>query len=64
EFIVEKITAKRFLHGRPQVLIKWVGYPAEESTWEPMENVGNCMSLLADFEAELFLRTLMSNNQE
>ncbi|KAH8308704.1 hypothetical protein KR059_000906, partial [Drosophila kikkawai] len=56
EYIVEKITGKRYWNGRPQVQIKWQGYPPEENTWEPMENIGNCMVLLADFEAELFKR--------
>ncbi|KAH8250751.1 hypothetical protein KR038_007457, partial [Drosophila bunnanda] len=56
EFIVEKITGKRYWNGRPQVQIKWKGYPPEENTWEPMENIGNCMVLLADFEAELYKR--------
>lgn len=56
EYLVEKITGKRYWNGRPQVLVKWEGYPPEESTWEPMENIGNCMVLLADFEAELFKR--------
>ncbi|KAH8253974.1 hypothetical protein KR032_007885, partial [Drosophila birchii] len=56
EFLVEKITGKRYWNGRPQVQIKWQGYPPEENTWEPMENIGNCMVLLADFEAELYKR--------
>ncbi|XP_020817192.1 chromo domain-containing protein cec-1-like [Drosophila serrata] len=54
EFLVEKITGKRYLNGRPQVQIKWKGYPPEENTWEPIENIGNCMVLLGDFEEELF----------
>jgi len=50
---VEKIVGKRFHHGRPQVLVKWVGFPDEEISWEPMENVANAIGLLCDFEAEL-----------
>ncbi|EDW72015.2 heterochromatin protein 1D [Drosophila willistoni] len=53
EYTVEKIIGKRFWNGRPQLLIKWFGYPEEESTWEPQENMGNCIELLTDFEAEL-----------
>ncbi|XP_068145474.1 chromo domain-containing protein rhino-like isoform X2 [Drosophila tropicalis] len=53
EYIVEKIMGKRFWNGRPQLLIKWFGYPDEESTWEPQENMGNCIELLTDFEVEL-----------
>nr|AAY34023.1 rhino [Drosophila simulans] len=56
EFVVEKIQGKRFVNGRPQVLVKWHGFPDESNTWEPMENVGNCMQLVSDFESELFRR--------
>ncbi|XP_064543201.1 chromo domain-containing protein rhino-like [Drosophila montana] len=52
---VEKILKKRYVNGRAQLLLKWQGYSMEESTWEPIENLtGDCMRMLADFEAELF----------
>ncbi|XP_043947761.1 chromo domain-containing protein cec-1 isoform X2 [Drosophila biarmipes] len=54
EYVVEKILGKRFYHGRPQVLVKWVGLPDEDNSWEPMENVANAMRLLCDFEAERY----------
>ncbi|XP_052839551.1 chromobox protein homolog hpl-1 [Drosophila gunungcola] len=56
--LVEKFIGKRFLRGRAQYLAKWEGYPEEESTWEPMENLGNCATLVADYEAELFKRNM------
>jgi len=56
-FVVEKFIGKRFLRGRPQYLAKWEGFTEEESTWEPLENLANCMTLVADFEAELFQRS-------
>ncbi|KQS62036.1 chromo domain-containing protein cec-1 [Drosophila erecta] len=56
EYKVEKILGKRFINGRPQYLVKWADFPHEDNTWEPMENVGNCMQLVCDFEAELFRR--------
>ncbi|XP_043642839.1 chromo domain-containing protein cec-1 [Drosophila teissieri] len=56
EYKVEKIVGKRFINGRPQFLVKWEDFPHEDNTWEPMENVGNCMQLVCDFEAELFRR--------
>lgn len=31
-------------------LVKWKGYPAEENTWEPKKNLGNCRNLIRDFE--------------
>nr|AAY33997.1 rhino [Drosophila melanogaster] len=54
EYVVEKILGKRFVNGRPQVLVKWSGFPNENNTWEPLENVGNCMKLVSDFESEVF----------
>ncbi|KRK00068.1 putative uncharacterized protein DDB_G0277255 [Drosophila yakuba] len=57
EYKVEKIVGKRFFNGRPQFLVKWEDFPQEDNTWEPMENVGNCMQLVCEFETELFRRT-------
>jgi len=42
EYIVEKIVGKSFLDGRPQVLVKWQGYPIEQSTWEPRHALFLC----------------------
>ncbi|XP_043642841.1 chromobox protein homolog 1 [Drosophila teissieri] len=64
EFTVEKFTGKRYLRGRPQYLTKWEGYPLEQSTWEPLENLGNCMTLVADFEAELFKQNQDKKNTQ
>nr|AAY55532.1 IP03643p [Drosophila melanogaster] len=46
EYIVEKFLGKRYLRGRPQYLTKWEGYPIEQCTWEPLENLGKCMTLI------------------
>nr|AAY34008.1 rhino [Drosophila paralutea] len=54
KFEVEKIIGKRFVQGWPQVLVKWKGFPDENNSWEPMENVGNAMLLLCAFEAECY----------
>jgi Chromo (CHRromatin Organisation MOdifier) domain len=50
EWEVEKILAKRYRYNKPQYLIKWRGYPAENNSWEPKENLGNASSLLQVFE--------------
>jgi hypothetical protein len=30
-------------------LVKWVGYPASESTWEPVDALAGCDELVAEF---------------
>lgn len=43
---------------QPHYLIKYKGYPDEENTWEPTENL-NCTRLIRKFEKEL----LQTNTQ-
>nr|NP_611240.1 oxpecker [Drosophila melanogaster]AAF57821.1 oxpecker [Drosophila melanogaster] len=64
EYIVEKFLGKRYLRGRPQYLTKWEGYPIEQCTWEPLENLGKCMTLIADYEAELFQQSREKKNDQ
>jgi len=47
---VEKILDKSFSNGKIKYLIKWVGYPKEESTWEPLENLSNILEMITDYE--------------
>ncbi|KAG6456977.1 hypothetical protein O3G_MSEX010046 [Manduca sexta] len=55
EYVVEKILAKRFNPRRKQYeyLLKWEGYPHEQNTWEPIENMETCKHLLEAFEKQL-----------
>ncbi|XP_045497960.1 uncharacterized protein LOC123696020 isoform X2 [Colias croceus] len=55
EFVVEKILAKRFNPRRKhyEYLLKWEGYPHEQNTWEPVENMETCKHLLEAFEKQL-----------
>ena len=42
EYIAENILGARYSPDPlrvPQLLVKWAGYPVEESTWEPVANV-------------------------
>eukprot|EP01133_Synstelium_polycarpum_P004030 gene4030-4667_t len=53
EYIVESILSKRFNKtGDIEYLIKWAGYPRDESTWEPMEHC-NCHEIIRKFERKL-----------
>ena len=35
-YAIDKIIEEEVLDGKPHYLIKWVGYAATESTWEPI----------------------------
>ncbi|KAJ1372861.1 Chromobox protein 5 [Parelaphostrongylus tenuis] len=49
-YVVESIINKRKnKEGRIEYLVKWQGFPLEESTWEPEENIA-CHELLTEFE--------------
>lgn len=51
EFEVEYIKDSRLWRGKLQYLVKWKGYPQEESTWEPLDNVKNAPQLIKDFHS-------------
>ena len=49
EYEVEAIlNVKKVRHG-VKYLVKWLGYPAEENTWEPCWNLTNVALVLKDF---------------
>ena len=50
-YSVEKIVKKRVVEGRIQYLLKWVGYPDSENTWEPEDNL-DCPDLIEQFEKQ------------
>jgi hypothetical protein len=39
EYYVEKVLEMRVKDGRDEFLVKWIGYPLNEATWEPFENL-------------------------
>lgn len=50
EWVVERILASRKVGSSMHYLIKWLGYPNEESSWEPKKNL-NCPEKLEEFES-------------
>ena len=45
------ILKKRTNGSRAEYLIKWMGYPQSEATWEPLTNLAASMDLVRNFEA-------------
>ncbi|MDR3542936.1 MAG: chromo domain-containing protein, partial [Desulfosporosinus sp.] len=56
---VERILAQRGTGRRTQYLVKWQGYPNEDSSWEPRGNL-NCPDLLAEFERRQLLAAALT----
>jgi hypothetical protein len=38
-FFVEKVLQRRTINKKKEVLVKWYGYPEDQATWEPAENI-------------------------
>lgn len=36
---MEKICGAKVVNGQPLYLVKWLGYPESENTWEPPSNI-------------------------
>lgn len=52
EWNVEYIKDSRLQRGKLQYLVKWIGYPQEESTWEPADAIDNAKCLVQDFHTK------------
>jgi hypothetical protein len=48
-FEVEKIMAHRENNYKKEYLVKWLGYPDADNTWEPETNLTNCRAMLARY---------------
>lgn len=54
EFFVQSILDKRInLHGQVEYLIQWEGFPIEDSTWEPMDNVACIQDMIDQYEKKI-----------
>ena len=49
EWEVESIRDSRLKRGVLQYLVKWKGYPHEESTWEPASHLKHAAEVVRDF---------------
>ena len=52
-YVIEAILDKKRQKGIWKYKVKWEGYPMDQCTWEPRENLQNCTELLELFEANL-----------
>lgn len=52
EYCVEKILGKRVIRGKTEYFLKWKGYPDEENSWEPEENL-ECDDIINEYENSL-----------
>jgi hypothetical protein len=48
---VESILASRYVKGKKQYLVSWVGYEKYEATWEPAGHLDGAAGLVEEFEA-------------
>ena len=51
-YYVEKILDRRKVNDRLEYKIKWEGYPMNQSTWEPLENLRTAMELVEEYDRE------------
>lgn len=51
EFEVEAILAHRGTASRRQYLVKWLGYPTSDNSWEPPSNLSNSKEILDEYKA-------------
>ncbi len=58
QYDVEEIVGWRVYRGKPQYLVKWVGYPSSANTWEPLENLINASVFIAEYEEKARVRAM------
>ncbi|CAF0994981.1 unnamed protein product [Adineta steineri] len=60
EYIVDRIVSHRFRNGRKEYLLAWKGYPEEENTWEPHQNL-DCPDLIDEYENRILQKPRFIN---
>ena len=52
EYKVEKILNRKYMREKPKYLVRQKEYTVEEDTWKGLENLGNMIDLVEEFEKE------------
>jgi hypothetical protein len=47
---VEEIVDQKKVKGKTFYLVKWLGYPSDQNTWEPVENLSNIRDMILEWE--------------
>lgn len=50
EYEVEAIVDSKVKNGKRYYLVKWVGWPESDNTWEPEINLSNADDLITTFD--------------
>ena len=58
---IEKILDRRKIDDKFEYKIKWEGYPLDQSTWEPLKNLENAITLVKEYDKE---HPIESKNKE
>ena len=51
-YYIEKILDRRRANNRLEYKIKWEGYPLNQCTWEPIENLQTAIELVEDYDKD------------
>nr|KAG5711227.1 hypothetical protein BaRGS_004871 [Batillaria attramentaria] len=51
-FEVEKIVSKKKLKGKTLYKVRWKGYPPSNDTWEPVDNLGQVLDMVEEFDEQ------------
>ena len=49
-YTIEKIIDRRLADDGYEYKIKWEGHPLEQSTWEPVKNLENAITLITEYD--------------
>jgi hypothetical protein len=58
EYEVEQLLDHRNRKGKEEYLVKWVGYPEYDASWEPLANLSHAQESLEEYEQELLQEEL------